>query len=620
MATDQQIRDAFGRAQHNPMSAPAASIFARDALLDTNRRLAFELTYPLDCPPPEYEIFYAALSSDNSTEEVLHFSDGLWPLARANFIAHISSHRPADTTILYALLESHVAIDAADTYARLKACRAAAGVPAPSWVSVNQGLDELLKTHTAALFAGYDTIQDAVEPLLECTEQILANCERPLVEALGSVLGSYRWRVASTQMDALDQIENACAAIEAQPPDHAALIEELSIAVLRWNSLSKPLLIWGAHQGPFQPDFETPVDRLRLLITNLAETEHYEIAIKIAEVTSEVFNAVPTSFEKLAEDTRLMATLSQYASMKNLQDTLEELEADAGPLIQSLENDGFVHASCEPVKRLWDVFSQAVNTTRATRWSEVPWQIMRDFALHLSNKPEAAAAVASLISGLVDYGERVSAAPTILKALRDNLNFMKSFMGVELTIESFEPIHNQTKDTFFSKLRKKFGSRIPRLNVTRRLKRQHIIALAGFALVVLAALAVYYVDFNQARSIVLRALVETQPQQPAPSLSAETKPPVGTGQRLALDGVRYCLFQQERLQMVKQEVQGTEDARAYNLLIVDYNSRCSDYFYQDDDLKLVRAEVGAKKELLAADARRIMSTWPNRTREGPPKK
>jgi hypothetical protein len=72
--------------------------------------------------------------------------------------------------------------------------------------------------------------------------------------------------------------------------------------------------------------------------------------------------------------------------------------------------------------------------------------------------------------------------------------------------------------------------------------------------------------------------------------------------------------------MVKQEVQGTEDARAYNLLIVDYNSRCSDYFYQDEDLKLVRAEVGAKKELLAADARRITSTWPNRTREGPPKK
>ena len=82
------------------VAAPAALIFARDALLDLNRRLAFELTYPIDCPVSEAESFYAALSTDNSTEEVLHFSDRLWPLARANFIAHISSHRPADPTIL----------------------------------------------------------------------------------------------------------------------------------------------------------------------------------------------------------------------------------------------------------------------------------------------------------------------------------------------------------------------------------------------------------------------------------------------------------------------------------------------------------------------------------------
>ena len=95
-ATNQQIHDAFGRAQQNPMAAPATLIFARDALLDPNRRLAYELTYPLDCPASEIETFYAALSSDTSIEELLNFSDRLWPLARANFVAHIASRRPAD--------------------------------------------------------------------------------------------------------------------------------------------------------------------------------------------------------------------------------------------------------------------------------------------------------------------------------------------------------------------------------------------------------------------------------------------------------------------------------------------------------------------------------------------
>jgi hypothetical protein len=99
-------------------------------------------------------------------------------------------------------------------------------------------------------------------------------------------------------------------------------------------------------------------------------------------------------------------------------------------------------------------------------------------------------------------------------------------------------------------------------------------------------------------------------QAPVLALSAERIPAVGSGQHLDLNGVRYCHFQQERLRYVKQKVQGSEDTRAYNLLIVDYNSRCSDFFYQDDDLKTVLAELDANKSLLEADAQRIMSTWP----------
>ena len=104
-ATSPQIHDAFAQAQQNPMAATAVLVFARNALLDPNRRLSFELTYPLDCPAGEIETFFAALSSDASIEDFLNFSDRLWPLARANFIAHLASHRPAYGPLLYALLE-----------------------------------------------------------------------------------------------------------------------------------------------------------------------------------------------------------------------------------------------------------------------------------------------------------------------------------------------------------------------------------------------------------------------------------------------------------------------------------------------------------------------------------
>jgi hypothetical protein len=112
----------------------------------------------------------------------------------------------------------------------------------------------------------------------------------------------------------------------------------------------------------------------------------------------------------------------------------------------------------------------------------------------------------------------------------------------------------------------------------------------------------------------LRSLV----QQPAATSSramsdAETIPAVGTGQHLDLSGVRYCHYQEERLKIMKPDVKSPEDARAFNLLVVDYNSRCSDIFFKDADLAVVKAEIAANQERLAADAKTIISTWPGHT-------
>jgi hypothetical protein len=110
--------------------------------------------------------------------------------------------------------------------------------------------------------------------------------------------------------------------------------------------------------------------------------------------------------------------------------------------------------------------------------------------------------------------------------------------------------------------------------------------------------------------------VASAPTPPQAKTEPELLPAVGKGQRLAREYVRYCHFQQERLRVVKQQVLGAEDIRAYNTLANDYNSRCSDFFYQDEDLRLVKEEVIAKRTLLEADAERILSTWPWRMKAG----
>ena len=68
--------------------------------------------------------------------------------------------------------------------------------------------------------------------------------------------------------------------------------------------------------------------------------------------------------------------------------------------------------------------------------------------------------------------------------------------------------------------------------------------------------------------------------------------------------------------MIKHHVQGAEDIRAYNALANDYNLRCSDFFYQDEDLKAVMDEMQARQQSLGADAMRILSSWPWRAASG----
>jgi hypothetical protein len=92
----------------------------------------------------------------------------------------------------------------------------------------------------------------------------------------------------------------------------------------------------------------------------------------------------------------------------------------------------------------------------------------------------------------------------------------------------------------------------------------------------------------------------------------EIMPAVGAGQHLELGGVRYCKFQEARLLLIKPDVHGAEDTRRFNQLAQDYNSRCADFFYRDSDLDAVKAEIAQNSQRLAADAKRVLSTWPGR--------
>jgi hypothetical protein len=209
--------------------------------------------------------------------------------------------------------------------------------------------------------------------------------------------------------------------------------------------------------------------------------------------------------------------------------------------------------------------------------SAEPWMLIRDLALHLNDNVEDGAAASALLEGLIQHGEKVATLPSILDRLGDDLRRIKP--------------------------KRPAGASRP---IKARRKRK-----VWPATVVLAALcaSALYLSFEKGYWPWLKNFAKT----PIVLTATEIEPPVGTGQHFSLANVRYCHFQEERLKILKEKVRGAEDTRAFNILVVDYNSRCSDFFYRDSDVATVTAEVAANRQRLADEAMRIISTWPGHT-------
>jgi hypothetical protein len=576
-ATNQQVHDAFDIAQEQRLASNYELVAARESILDRSRRLSYELSYPIDSPSADVDALYAILSSGASTRELQLFAERLAPLSRANYVAHIVANRPAESALLRALVEAHASIEPTEIYETLKALRKAAENPAPSLAHVNQGLQNLLDMHFQAAIAGFKRSEDGIEPVLACAQQILALDNRHQIDVLSSLLAAYHQATHHQQSVRVQEIKSACQVLQIQPTE-ASSLEALTQALSGWASLCRPLIMFDIHRGALEPDFEIPIDLVRALAKALAAHQQYEVALEVTNLSRNILSSMPEAVEGFDEDKRRIESLVVDAKMKPLEDFIDGFESDFGLLSQSLKKNGFGQNSAGPAGGLWDVFIKVAEATDRVQSAE-PWMLVRDLAIHLSHNLEDAEAASALIAGLIQHGEKVSTMPSILGTLREDLRLINPKNHLDASHPTGAP-------------------------------RKRKVWPAGLALAVLCAIALY-LGFDGGHLPWLKNLAETAIGSTV--AGAEIEPPVGTGQHFSLGNVRYCHFQEERLRVMKANVRGAEDTRAFNMLVVDYNSRCSDFFYQDSDVATVTAEIAANRQRLADEAGRMMSTWPGHT-------
>jgi hypothetical protein len=93
-------------------------------------------------------------------------------------------------------------------------------------------------------------------------------------------------------------------------------------------------------------------------------------------------------------------------------------------------------------------------------------------------------------------------------------------------------------------------------------------------------------------------MVQSKPPEPE-----EVMPPVGEGNVLSASQLRYCVAQGIRIDGARSAVTDTSesDINRFNVMISDYNSRCSSYRYRKGVLESVRAEVEARRPMLEVE-------------------
>ena len=570
-ATGDVVRDAYGRVQRLGIVDKSLLDQALAELLDSERRLQYELAYPLDATPDQVEATHATLQGAREKDHILAFALQLPPLSRANFLAQCAAHQPLAGELIISWIDAHASIDPAEIFEIFRSVRHRAGLPVPSFMALRQGIDDLFKTHAQRVLGSYASPHSTVEPLLHCVRESSASGMTSRIEAVGQLLDIYRGRVEILIREADQDITLICRKLK-DTPEQSETIEKLREQLEVWASLSSPLVVLTRVRGAINLDNGKSLRDLGELVLALCRENHHLAAKLIVQTVLPVLSPIPELRSRFEDILALIDQMLLEPAIDDLKAKLARFNGDPKAVIKSINQTGFCEGSHQEARELWNALFSAANHS-ARVFDDRPWILIGSLAADLAGRTEGAQAAISLMEGLIAHGERLNVPASLLDALRENLRRMPAAPG------------NRAAEA---------------------LRRWPLFALL---LIMVVAAVIFLLLANANLSQIVRYAVPPNPPD-ASKLEPELLPPVGKGQRLTREYVRYCHFQEERLRVIKQKVQGTDDVRAYNALVTDYNARCSNFFYRDEDLEAVKEEVKNKQATLAEDAERIMSTWP----------
>jgi hypothetical protein len=634
-ATNEDVVDAHDDLSGGNDVDDARLTEAKQALLSPRTRLGAELAFLTDTSEAEAGRLLKLLASSADRSGLTSAAERLSPLSRANFLVALIENFGLTDDLLVKLISAQAEIVVGDVVEVLRRVRTRAGIVTPNDESVAQALEGLFEQQARAALQSTSDLSSLAQIVTTATAAICATNDADRLERLDSVQQAY-WRTVSRETAVLrSDLEAIGTRLLDDRKD--ADVEAYIGALRRWDIFGQPLQLLERARGRQDQEalaVQTSVRGLCLDLSN--EKGRSDAALRITKAAREVFAELDRAAAILTEDVNILIGNAAFEATRPFEVVLDRLKQSLDAFARGIEA-GKTGAGTE-----WaTLFDTLAETLPKTHGQDRSWILLRSFGIDMFNATGAEGATRTFVNAVLERARKASASPDIIKRLEDDLVDLDRFgaqkrLGQAVETKKWDEALTLAKGMEVSartpEERKEAATWIAGIQSAQNRRTWGYVKWGAAAVVGLVMIANALHD-NSGRSTssysppsapsqpsVASRPSSPLPQQPSFDIAPPPRAPViprdpgtevkptrptsafGEQPRFSIGNIRYCLFENERLERLRSRGPSTDNVfiDRFNEAITDWNAHCSRYQggFKRSSQRIVSPLAGAVRQAL----------------------
>ena len=591
---------------------------ARQALVTPRSRLTLELAWLPELSQLQiskvYELFGHA-DAHTILSQIDHFPE----LAKANITAHLCSHKRASIQAVHSLAQSWDEIDESNILNFINEERRSSGFPKIETQQLREVLNEIRLRHAIAATNWVWSLPSPGKTMNGIVEEELDS--NPEGVFLRQFVDMYDKESEPPLAAIQDSIRSAIESAKVISKDLVCHVREILKLLEDWDTINQPVQIYFQSRGQEEGRSKKLSEAVRELCLDLANNHGcYDEALQLSAALLRTFPELESVAESLKGDISALESLTEQKKISDQLDPLveacERAKNNSASFSQALKSNGLAEGGN---RYLNDIAKALTIARKGLPDPGMAFLVVRDLALSLNNDSNDPESAFLLVRNLIEIGGN-SGPKVVMDKLREDRSILHknwkmkeldrqsgNLSGMQKVVDELLVYASATDRRDLQQLKSKIAGK-------RFAKRTKFVVYAGIAGVI--GFFVLAESFNgSATRSVYRLPANSQTSvaaEPAPNVSdpyQEDIPPVGSSLSLTRPQVRYCIFQGSRLDYIRMMTATNYQIDRFNVLIDDYNQRCSNFSYVSGVLQSVQGEVSSRSVELQADARRMVASW-----------